>query len=291
MQGTLDTFGVVEILQMLGRTRRSGTLHIECPQRLIDVHFTHGRIAETRDSTRVAADTVIGSQLLKRALVNEQQLAAALAEQEVRPRPVGTILVEREAVAEDALRDVLSRQIANTLVAARLEAAGSFVFVVDTEPQPADCITVDTQSVLLDISALGGEYCLAVEMLGQTSTVLVRNGDYHTLPRNPLPMARDEFAVLLQVDGQRTVTEIMLASHLEEITVVNILAKLADAGVLLVKAERQSRAEDAEELRAHRDSVWAEISQLLDDIADAEAPAAGGAGVAGDARPPAPPLL
>ena len=269
MQGTLDTFGVVEILQMLGRMHSSGTLHIECPQRLIDVHFASGRIAETRDSTRVAADTVIGSQLLKRSLVNEEQLQAALAEQEVRPRPVGTILVERGAVKEHALREVLSRQIANTLVAAKLEAAGSFVFIVDQAPSPVDCITVDTQSVLLDISALGGEYCLAVEMLGQPSTVLVRNGDYRSLPRNPLLMGRDEFMVLLQVDGARTVKEITESSHLEEITVVSILGKLAESGVVLVKAERQSRAEDVGELQAHRDSVWAEVSQLLDDTFDA----------------------
>jgi hypothetical protein len=269
MQGTLDTFGVVEILQMLGRMHSSGTLHIECTQRLIDVHFASGRIAETRDSTRVAADTVIGSQLLKRALVNEEQLQAALAEQEARPRPVGTILVERGAVQEPALREVLSRQIANTLVAAKLEAAGSFVFIVDPAPAPADCITVDTQSVLLDISALGGEYCLAVEMLGQPSTVLVRNGDYNTLPRNPLLMGRDEFVVLLQVDGARTVKEITESSRLEEITVVSILGKLAESGVVLVKAERQSRAEDVGELQAHRDSVWAEVSQLLDDTFDA----------------------
>jgi hypothetical protein len=272
MQGTLDTFGVVEILQMLGRMRRSGTLHIECPQRLVDVHFAAGRIAETRDSTRVAADTVIGSQLLKRSLVNEQQLHGALAEQEVRPRPVGTILVERGAVGEGALREVLSRQIANTLVATRLEAAGSFVFVVDPDPAPVACITVDTHSVLLDISALGGEYCLAVEMLGQPSTVLVRNGDYDSLPRNPVLMGRDEFTVLLQVDGSRTVQEITAASRLEEITVVSILGKLADAGVLLVKAERQSRAEGAGELQAHRDSVWAEVSQLLDDMVDVPEP-------------------
>ena len=267
MRGTLDTFGIVEILQMLGRTRRSGTLHIECPERIVDVHFAGGRIAETRDSTRVAADTVIGSQLLKRALVNEAQLAAALTEQEARPRPVGSLLVERGAVAEGALRDVLSRQIANTLVAAKLEQSGTFVFVVDPDPHPVDFITVDTHSVLLDISALGGEYCLAIEMLGQPSTVLVRNGDYLSLPRNPLPMGRDEFIVLLQVDGQRTVKEITRESRLEEITVVSILGKLAEAGVLLVKAERQSRADDAAELQAHRDSVWAEVSQLLDDIA------------------------
>lgn len=291
MQGTLDTFGVVEILQMLGRTRRSGTLHVECPQRLIDVHFVKGRIAETRDSTRVAADTVIGSQLLKRSLVNDQQLAAALAEQEVHPRPVGTILVDHGAVEEEALREVLSRQIANTLVAAKIEAEGTFVFVVDPDPQPVEFITVDTHSVLLDISSLGGEYCLAVEMLGQASTILVRNGDYNSLPRNPLLMGRDEFMVLLQVDGVRTVTEITQASHLEEITVVSILGKLADAGVVLIKAERQTRAEDAAELQAHRDSVWAEVSQLLDDIVEEPAgdaaPAAGNGGLV----PPAPPPL
>ncbi len=280
MQGTLDTFGVVEILQMLGRARRSGTLHIECPERLIDVHFVLGRIAETRDSTRVASDTVIGSQLLKRSLINEAQLREALARQEAEPCPLGTILVQSDHVDEADLREVLSRQVANTLVAAKLETTGNFVFVVDAGPKPVDFITIDTHSVLLDISALGGEYCLAVEMLGQSNTVLVRNGDYHTLPRKPLTLGRDEFMVLMQVDGQRTVAEIGAASGLEEITVVSVLGKLAEAGVLLVKAERQSRAADDVELQAHRDSVWAEVSQLLDDIADES-----GAAPSGEARP------
>jgi len=271
MQGTLDTFGVVEILQMLGQARSSGTLHVECRQRLIDVHFVHGRIAETRDSTRVATDTAIGSQLLKRALVNEAQLREALGRQEASPRPLGTILVESGYVREADLLDVLSRQVANTLVAAKLETSGTFVFVGDPDAAPVDFITIDAHSVLLEISALGGAYCLAVEMLGQSNTVLVRNGDYQTLPRNPLSMGRDEFMVLVQVDGQRTVREISLASGLEEITVISILGKLADAGVLLVKAERQSRADDDVELQAHRDSVWAEVSQLLDDISETPA--------------------
>jgi len=275
MQGTLDTFGVVEILQMLGQARSSGTLHVECSQRLIDVHFVHGRIAETRDSTRVATDTAIGSQLLKRALVNEAQLRDSLTRQEASPRPLGTILVESGYVREDDLLDVLSRQVANTLVAAKLETSGTFVFVKDSDAAPVDFITIDAHSVLLEISALGGAYCLAVEMLGQSNTVLVRNGDYHTLPRNPLTMGRDEFMVLVQVDGQRTVREVTLASGLEEITVISILGKLADAGVVLVKAERQSRADDDVELQAHRDSIWAEVSQLLDDISETPVDAAG----------------
>lgn len=264
MRGTLESFSIVELLQMLGAARHSGTLHLECPGRLIDVRFAAGRIGETRDSTRVATDTVLGSLLLRRALVNESQLDAALREQERHPRPVGTILVDHGALHERDLLEVLSRQLANTLVAARTERSGAFVFAADPDPKPVDYLTIDTQAVLIDISSVAGDYCLAVEVLGQADTVVFTNTDYETLPAGSLTMSRDEFLVLALADGQRTVRDITEASGLEELTVVSVLGKLCDAGVLLVKAERQVKAEADEELRAHRDSVWAEVSALFE---------------------------
>jgi hypothetical protein len=270
MQGELNTFGVVEILQMLGKAKRSGTLHIECPQRLIDVHFINGSIAETRDSTRVMADTVIGSLLLKRSLINEPQLNEALAEQERKPRPLGTLLVERGFLIEQDLRAVLSRQVANTLVAAKAEGNGTFMFVADDAPQPVDYITIEPYGVLMEISSVGSDYCLAFEVLGQSDTVVIRNHDYGSLPRHSMTMGRDEFHVLSLVDDQRTVREIVSAGRLEEIIVVSILGKLAEAGVLLVKSEKQGGVEADAEMRAHRDSVWDEVSQLLDDISGGE---------------------
>ena len=266
MQGTLDTFGIVEILQMLGNSKRSGTLHIECPQRLIDVHFVNGRIAETRDSTRVTADAVLGSQLLKRSLINESQLSEVLAEQERSPRPIGTLLVEHGYLREEDLRDVLSRQVANTLVAAKAEGNGTFMLVIESEPRALDYLTIETYGVLVEISSVGSEYCLAFEVLGQADTVVLRNRDYGSLPRNTIAMGRDEFHVLSLVDDQSTVAEIAAASRIEEITVVSILGKLAEAGVLLVKSEQKSDEEADDELRAHRNSVWEEVSQLFDDI-------------------------
>ena len=242
MQGTLDTLGVVELLQTLEQKRSFGTLHVECPQRLVDVHFVDGRIAETRDSTRVAADTVLGSQLLKRSLVDEAQLEDALERQEARPRPLGTLLVESGHVKEADLLDVLARQVAHTLVAARLEAAGTYVFVADADPNPVDFLTVDTSDVLFDVTALGSEYFLAIEMLGESNPVLVPNRDYATLPRNLRAFGRDELVVFMQVDGRRTVAEIDDASGLERVTAINVLGKLVEAGVLLVKVGRQSRA-------------------------------------------------
>ena len=104
------------------------------------------------------------------------------------------------------------------------------MFVVDEHPRAVDFFTIDTHSVLLDISALGGEVLLSGRVLGQSNAVLVRNGDYNTLPRNPLLMGRDEFVVLVQVDGKRTVAEITAASGLEEITVISIPASLPSRG-------------------------------------------------------------
>jgi hypothetical protein len=264
MRGTLESFSIVELLQMLGTARHTGTLHLECPGRLIDVRFATGRIGEARDSTRVATDTVLGSLLLRRALINETQLDAALREQERHPRPVGTILVDHGALHERDLREVLARQLANTLVAARTELSGAFVFAADPDPKPVDYLTIDTQAVLIDISSVAGDYCLAVEVLGQADTVVFTNTDYETLPAGSMTMGRDEFMVLALADGHRTVREITAASGLEELTVVSVLGKLCDAGVLLVKAERPTRAEADEELRAHRDSVWAEVNALFD---------------------------
>jgi hypothetical protein len=258
MHGTLDTFSVVEVLQMLGRVRRSGTLHIECADRLIDVHFVQGRIAETRDSTRVYADTVLGSLLIKRNLVTEEQLNEALGEQESNPKPIGTILVEKGFVAEAELRDVLSRQVANTFLAVKTTAVnGTFMFVIDDVSRPVDYITIDTQSVLIEVSAVGGDYVAAFEILGAANTMLVRNRDYETLPRHSIPMGRDEFHVLTLVDDARTLSEIAKASHLEEVTVVSILGKFCQAGVLLAKTEQALTPAADAELRAHRDSVWA----------------------------------
>ncbi len=276
MQGTLDTFSVVEVLQMLSKARRSGTLHIECPERLIDIHFVQGRIAEARDSTRVFTDTVLGSQLLKRSLVNETQLAEALAEQEHEPRPLGTILVDKGFLQERELREVLSRQVANTLVAAKAAGNGSFMFVADAHPTPVECVTIDTHAVLMEISSVGGDYCLAFEVLGQANTVLIRNHDYESLPRHSITMGRDEFYVLGLVDDRRTVSEIAETAMLEEITVISTLGKLCEAGVLLARAEKQTRAEDDTELRAHRDSVWAEVNQIFDDLGFDEAEEAPG---------------
>ena len=234
IEGTLEAFSAVEMLQALGRMKLSGTLHIECPQRLIDIRFVRGGIAETRDSARSPVGPVLGRLLVERALVTEEELARVLAQQEVDPRPLGTFLVERGLVHERDMREVLSRQVANTLLAARFEAHGDFLFITDERPPETDVIAIDTHAVLLEISSLGGECRLAVEALARGDTVLVRN-EHQSVPEGCVPSGGDEAQVLAQVDGCRTVRELVSGSALEATAVISILGRLIECGALLVK--------------------------------------------------------
>ena len=234
MEGTLEAFGAVEMLQMLGRMKLSGTLHIEGPQRVFDIRFVRGGIAETRDSAAPSAGYVLGRLLVERALVTEAELARVLAQQEVDPRPLGTFLVERGLVHERDMRAVLSRQVANTLIAAGLETHGHFLFATEEYPAETDVIAIDTHAALLDISSLGGESRLAVEALARGDTVLVPNGRRSVLG-DWVPNGADEAQVLAQVDGHRTVKELVAGSALEAIAVIGILGRLIGCGALLIK--------------------------------------------------------
>ena len=271
MKGNLDTFSVVEMLQALGNAKQSGTLHIECPDRQVDVRFVAGRIAETLDSTRIVTDTVLGSQLIKRALVGGVQLGEALDEQERNPYPLGTLLVDRKSVAERDVREVLSRQIADTLVGAKAVGKGTFEFVGDARPKPVEYITIDVYKVLVEIASVADDYLLAFEALGQDDSILTLNRDYDGLPRQSMLMGRDEIHLLSLVDDRSTMRELAAASRLTEVNAVSILGKFVQAGILLTKAgERTRDASGDSELGAHRDSVLAEVSHLSDNLGNPE---------------------
>jgi hypothetical protein len=242
IEGTLEAFGAVEMLQLFGRMKLSGTLHIECPQRLIDIRLVHGCIAETRDSARAPVGSVLGRLLVERALVTEEELAQALAQQETAPCPLGALLVERGLVLESDVREVLSRQVANTLIAARFEAHGDFLFITDDRPSHASAIMIDTLAALLEISTPGGECHLAVEMLARGDTVLVRNAGHAVLGRRA-PADEDEALVFAQVDGRRTVRDLVSESALDAVTVISVLGRLIESGMLLAKVGLGSQDE------------------------------------------------
>ena len=192
------------------------------------------------------------------------------------------------------MRDVLSRQVANTLVSAKTTGGGSFIFMIDEQAKPVDYLTIETQSVLIEVSSVGADYVEAFEVLGRANTVLLRNHDYESLPRHTIPMGRDEFHVLSLVNDERTVLDVKDMSHLEEVTVISVLGKFCEAGVLHAKAEKAAedhptpssrRTATASGPRSRRCSTTSRISTT---VADRRRRLNGDRGLRPPHRPPSP---
>lgn len=261
MQGTLESFGVVDLLQLLGRTRLSGTLHIECPRRVVDVRFVRGDIAETRDSSRVTRGATLGDELLAAGLVAPEVLADALTEQERSSCLLGALLVDRGALSEAAMRERLSRQAANTLVAGRLEAYGEFYFLVDHDPAERRVVLLPIHEVLMEMAVLGGEYVQAVEALGHYDVVLEpRQGEF-VEGETPAAGAKVQQTLLDLVDGRRTAREVVDEAGLEELVAIAGLGHLIDSEAISVVSDEPLAALDAV-LTDGRQKILGEVEQI-----------------------------
>ena len=120
------------------------------------------------------------------------------------------------------------------------------MFVIDDTAVPVDYITIDTQSVLIEVSSVGADYVAAFDVVGAANTVLIHNRDYETLPHHADPHGPRRVPRARPGRRQRTVSEVAAASHLEEVTVISILGKFCHARCCSRAGERGPAADDAD---------------------------------------------
>jgi hypothetical protein len=152
---------VVDVLQFIYASRRSGTLHLESRDRRGFVVFRDGNIAQASTN---AAENNLGHILLARGLVEEGELARAVEAQrsDYSDMPLGRVLVETGLLSEEEVKAAVEEQIEGAVRDFVLWLDGDFVFELGTAAAapPDDVavavegilpgVTVDTQHLLLE---------------------------------------------------------------------------------------------------------------------------------------------
>jgi hypothetical protein len=113
LKGTLEDFGIAEILQLIGQQAKSGTLHLESREDEIRVLFADGHVVSA-DAGRRAKDR-LGGLLVRAGLLGRDDLARALAAQRRTLRRLGDLLVEMGLVSKQELKDVTRLQTTETV--------------------------------------------------------------------------------------------------------------------------------------------------------------------------------
>lgn len=155
LTGSLEDVPVVDLLQFLHASGRTGTLELRNRDDVFYVVLHNGRILHASTPKRIN----LGNLLLEANLVSDDVLSEALTYQKNHPGELlGQILIRRGAISTDVLSQIVKRQIELTLAEIVGWARGSFAFYLE-DNVPADDIRF-TLKELLPISDVNTQFLL-----------------------------------------------------------------------------------------------------------------------------------
>jgi hypothetical protein len=154
--GRLEDLALPDIFQIISLSKKTGTLIVRSRKGTGMVVFKSGQVIQA--GSDVIRDS-LGNILVSQGMVDQADLAAALAVQKTSPdKPLGMLLVETGATTSKVIEDVVRLQIEEIIYDLLAWEEGFFNFELG-DIAPKDKIEIDTQDLLLK-SGLSAEYLL-----------------------------------------------------------------------------------------------------------------------------------
>ncbi len=155
LEGTLASFSVTDIFQVLSLQRKTGTLTVEGKDDTIVVSFLEGEIVRADSASRGLEESV-GSLLVRSGRLASEDLARVRKSRQAQ-EPLSLLLLRNNLVSSEVLREALRLQIGRIILAAFRWTEGRFRFrpeeVADRDgallpPTPADSFLLDAVQML-----------------------------------------------------------------------------------------------------------------------------------------------
>lgn len=261
LAGDLAGFPIGDFLAFVHQSRLSGLLTVASGGVERAVTFRDG---EVRSASSTAEGERIGEIAVRLGFSTEAQVARATAG----GGPVAKALVEQGALAENDLWKCLHEQATAVFHAILLSTAGTF-FLVDEAPEERQTtpLAVSTQTLLMDGIRRIDELSLFRARIPGPDACLRRRE-----PARPVTLRPTENALLVLVDGRRTLAEIATAAHLSEFDATKVLFHLSEAGYVETVAGPGAGASPEERIPV----LAAEMNGLLREVTAAVPAAARG---------------
>jgi hypothetical protein len=241
LEGTLQDFALVDILQLIGMQRKTGVLTLTRGDESINVVLQDGMVVWAGPAEEVF-EANLGRILVRRGLATRERWEEA---RQIRSRS-GTRLIPflqaGQWISPKDLERMVQRLALETLYRALRWRDGRYSFNPQgqVDPNRGKIPPVGTETILLEAVRQMDEWPLIEQRLPSLDLVVRRSGR---------PAYRDQappeaLTVLQMVDGQRTAREIAELCDIGEFDAYKGIADLVSSGAVQV----ESRAGAAEEL-------------------------------------------
>jgi hypothetical protein len=241
LRGSLQSFSLPDILQLLALSSKTGALHVEAEQGAGIVWCTGGAVSYAA----MAPDDVAGA-LVTAGLVDESIVVPLVATADP-ATPWGPTLVERGAISHDALAGFLSQRTEDALFQILLWDEGEFEFLADEEHAVGSVVNLPVDPLLVRIRERVAEWQSLRALVPLTGAAP------HLVPDLPegyheVTLSSAEWRVVAAADGARLVGDIAAFVGESEDQVSLVLRDLVQSGLVVFAEPRAAAAAPVTEI-------------------------------------------
>ncbi|HEY2954595.1 MAG TPA: DUF4388 domain-containing protein [Candidatus Eisenbacteria bacterium] len=233
LQGSLRDFSVLEILQLLGSQRKTGSLTMEWNTERAVVFLNEGLIISTRNPGLTRDDPLLAF-LLQIHRLSDEQYRGLLTIQKESNRDLEDLLLTGRYIEAAELAGFVERQILNDLMRLVRWENGTYRFDPNNRWPRSPLVKLGVEPSLIEASRRVDE---------QKRFVSVFKDPYQLLGVRDLPdpnqaLSQEERELFGIVDGQHTVDEIVQTASLCEYEAYEALHRMLEAKWIEVTGHR-----------------------------------------------------
>ncbi len=270
IQGSLDTFDLSNLLQMIKYERKSGRLTISSGQNQVQFLMQDGDIVFATESRKTNR---IGQLLVSNGIISSTTLDAALAVSREKKQGIGKTLVEQGRITVAELNGFLLRQAENSIYNVFLWGSGQFIYKdEDLDLKKIVGSTFNTMNILLEASRRIDELEVLKKQVPDEDAVLTPCS--YGKKNLDIELNIEELLLLSIVDGKKAVRQVIEEIGWDDFTGYAIIHSLVSAGEiellkpmsaekLAEKAVQQLKGVDGRQFRQTLDSLNLTRSSLL----------------------------
>lgn len=225
LEGSLQDFGLADILQLIYFQRKTGVLALDGKTDKVKLLFVDGNIVGA-ESKRRNEDNRLGKILVKRGLIKDEDLKNLLEEQRRTGIKLGTALIQSELADKEKIKDILNSQVTETVVQLFGWKQGTYEFTAQGVPQDRELpFSLDTQHLLMEGLRILDELSIIKDRITLDTLFIRKDSDTSSL-------TEEEGEVFACVDGSNDVSTIIDLTGMDSYLVSKTLLSLIEKGLV-----------------------------------------------------------
>lgn len=234
LEGEISQINLIERLVELWREQFTGAIRFENDGIIKIVYFKGGDILSA--STNDRSDS-IDEILMRAGKVSREHVKQALAKRK-ESETLGDALLNLGFITRKELTWARRVQVVGVIRSIAGWSEGSFTIVADYLPKRDEGTLFPLPQVLVELIVTEQDRARFERALDGGEAVFTRTGDFDDVWRR-LGLNEDAEAIVKEIDGSKTATEVALASGRDTFNVYKLLHALATLGVLTRAAKAQ----------------------------------------------------